>query len=121
MIETPAQRVVPGAPPPATLSKSQLKKLRKAKAKTGESPQDSPVEIPDATSAALVEKAPEGSEIQSGAVTPALVVQSEAQVSQDENSASKPSAIVELVNKRLKTTNKKIVGLIACFSSTIYT
>ncbi|KAI3618845.1 hypothetical protein WG66_000538 [Moniliophthora roreri] len=112
MIESSAQRTVPGAPPSAPVSKSQLKKLRKAKAKTNEpTGSDSPVGIPDTTSAALVEKAPEPSDIQQGAVTPALVAQSEGQVAQEEDDSLKPSLIVELVNKRLKTTNKKIIRI----------
>lgn len=105
MVEPP-QRVVPGAPPPAPLSKSQKKK-RKGK-KTGEA--EEPLTIPDPTSAALIEKAPEPVDVQGGAVAPELVSKVELPSATPEEEISyKPSPIVELINKRLKATAKKIV------------
>ncbi|KAF8160611.1 hypothetical protein B0H34DRAFT_697356 [Crassisporium funariophilum] len=103
MPEPVAQRVVPGAPPPAPLSKTQKKK-RKAKGKSGD---ESPVI--DSSSAALLEKAPESSEIQEGIVAPELVAQeSQAPPLPEEELLFKPSPIVDLIHKRLKATTKKI-------------
>lgn len=101
-------RIIPGAPPPPPLTKSQLKKKRKTKAKATE---PSPVEIADSTAAALVEKAPEATDIKEGAVAPDLVAQVSQSESQTVDDASLTlSPIVDLVNKRLKATNKKIVS-----------
>ncbi|KAJ4487339.1 hypothetical protein C8J55DRAFT_507647 [Lentinula edodes] len=113
MSETPVQRLVPGAPPPPPLTKSQLKKKRKSKTKTNEQAGESLVAITDASTAALAEKAPEATDIQEGIVAPELVVQtsqSEAQ-STTEDVTLKLSPIVDLVNKRLKATNKKITRI----------
>lgn len=100
------QRIVPGAPPPISIAKAQ-KKRRKPKAKSGE---DSPaVVVPDPLSAALTEKAPQTADIVEGNVAPELLVKAESQDGED--LASKPSPIVELITKRLKATNKKIVRL----------
>ncbi|KAF9071659.1 hypothetical protein BDP27DRAFT_1321683 [Rhodocollybia butyracea] len=111
MSETPAQRVIPGAPPPPALTKSQLKKKRKTKTKANEPVSESPVEIPNATAAALVEKAPEAADIQEGVVAPELVVQPEQTHSTSEDLTLKLSPIVDLVTKRLKATNKKITRI----------
>ncbi|KAF9268648.1 hypothetical protein L218DRAFT_1048167 [Marasmius fiardii PR-910] len=105
MIDTASPRVVPGAPSAPSLSKSQLKKMRKAKAKTDESAPETPVEIPDPTASALIEKAPAPSDIQEGSVAPELVAE------QSEQDSSKASPIVELINKRLKASNKKITRI----------
>ncbi|KAH9484939.1 hypothetical protein JR316_0001843 [Psilocybe cubensis] len=106
MPEAVAQRIVPGAPPPAPLSKTQKKK-RKAKAKSENG--DAPAVIDTAT-APLIEKAPEHAEIQDGVVAPELVARTESQGTPlpEEDVLLKPSPIVELVNKRLKATTKKI-------------
>lgn len=109
MPEVVTQRIVPGAPPPAPLSKSQKKK-RKVKKPTESTP-DSPVALTDAGSAALIEKAPEEAEIREGSVAPDLVAQpeSEAPPLPEEEVLLKPSPIVDLIYKRLKATTKKIV------------
>ncbi|KAF5393198.1 hypothetical protein D9757_000532 [Collybiopsis confluens] len=108
MAQVSAQRLIPGAPPPPSASKSQLKKKRKTKTKTNEQTVDSTVEIPDSTAAALVEKAPEPSDIQEGSVAPELVAQpSRAESQPPDDSTLNLSPIVDLVNKRLKATNKK--------------
>ncbi|TFK44212.1 hypothetical protein BDQ12DRAFT_717381 [Crucibulum laeve] len=111
MPESPVQpRIVPGAPPPAPLSKTQKKK-RKAKGKSGEPTADSPVTaVPDATAAALIEKAPEPVEVQEGALAPELVAQPETEAPPlpEEEVLLKPSPIVDLIHKRLKATTKKI-------------
>ncbi|KAJ8076801.1 hypothetical protein PM082_001224 [Marasmius tenuissimus] len=109
MVDNAAQRVIPGAPPPATLSKSQLKRLRKSKGKTEEpSPATSHVELPDPKSAALTEMAPGPSDIREGSVAPELVAE---QPVQEEEVILKPSPIIELVNKRLKVSAKKITRI----------
>lgn len=109
MPEATTQRIVPGAPPPTPLSKSQKKK-RKVKKPT-ESGSDSPVAIPDAASAALVEQAPEPTDIREGSVAPELVAEPESQAPPlpEEEVLLKPSPIVDLIHKRLKATTKKIV------------
>jgi len=106
MADQTTQRIVPGAPPSSSLTKSQLKRKRKTKAKADES--EAPVSIPDSASAALVEKAPELEDVQQGAVAPELVAEPEP----SEPRETKPSPIIELINKRWKATNKKLV----CFS-----
>ncbi|KAJ8518125.1 hypothetical protein ONZ45_g4737 [Pleurotus djamor] len=107
---TPSTRFVPGAPPPQPLSKSQKK--RRAKGPKSENAPESPVIITDTTSAALVEKAPEPEEVREGSLAPELVAQPEAPQPAtplpEEEAVLKNSPIVELVNKRLKATNKKI-------------
>lgn len=87
-------RIIPGAPPPAPASKSQKKK-RKGKGKSGE---DSPaLEV----NAALAEdKATDGADTLESSAVPEIPF---------EEPILKPSPIVELINKRLKATNKKIV------------
>jgi len=113
MPEALTQRIVPGAPPPAPLTKSQKKK-RKAKKPTESTP-DSPVAIPDAISAALVEEAPDAADVREGSVAPELVAQVEPQtpILPEEEMLLKPSPIVELIHKRLKATTKKIVRYIS--------
>ncbi|KAG6875034.1 hypothetical protein C0992_005482 [Termitomyces sp. T32_za158] len=102
MSETIVQRIVPGAPPPAPLTKSQKKK-RKAK-KATESTPDSPEATVDATSTVLAEQAPEAEETREASTTiaPERALEEE---------ALKPSPIVELVQKRLKATSKKITRI----------
>ncbi|KAJ3877904.1 hypothetical protein F5051DRAFT_242449 [Lentinula edodes] len=111
MSEIPVQRLVPGAPPPPPLTKSQLKKKRKSKTKANEQAGESLVAITDASTAALVEKAPEIADIQEGIVAPELVAQPSEAQSTAEDVTLKLSPIVDLVNKRLKATNKKITRI----------
>jgi hypothetical protein len=105
-MEPPTTRIVPGAPPPAPLSKSQRKK-RKTKVKLSE---DAPVSIPNSKSAAPAEKA-DASDIQEGSVGPETVAQPDLKVLSEDDPSYKPSPIVELVHKRLKATSKKIVSV----------
>jgi hypothetical protein len=132
MTEAPTQRSIPGAPPPAPLSKSAAKKKRKGgaaggtdSAKPPASPASVTVAIPDAASAALVEKAPDAEEIKEGSVAPELVVNAEptreatpAPAATDE---PKRSPVYELVNKRQKNLGKKIVSsyLLFCHRFTL--
>jgi hypothetical protein len=110
MPETVVHRIVPGAPPPAPLSKSQKKK-RKGK-KTTESTPESPTgpTISD-TPSAIVEKAPESVATREGSIAPEPAAQPEslATPALEEDLGLKLSPIVELITKRLKATTKKIV------------
>ncbi|KAI0041002.1 hypothetical protein FA95DRAFT_1683471 [Auriscalpium vulgare] len=111
MAEPPAQRVVPGAPPPAPLSKSQKKKRKTAKGKAEDSPATPTVSIPDTTAAALVDKAPGSSDIKQGSIVEELLARSEpanGSATHKDDGGPKQSPIVDLVGKRLKTTGKKI-------------
>jgi hypothetical protein len=96
---TAATRIVPGAPPPAPLTKSQKKKLL-AKRKPAHA--DPPVA---------------SSEGQNGSVRdgrdsapPETPHESEHKVPPEDDVAYKPSPLAELINKRLKSTTKKIVS-----------
>ncbi|KAG6902099.1 hypothetical protein C0995_004279 [Termitomyces sp. Mi166 len=111
MAESVAQRIVPGAPPPAPLTKSQRKK-RKAK-KATESTPDSPEATVDAASAMLTEQVPEVEEVREASTTAAP----EPPTPAGEEEALKPSPIVELIHKRLKATSKKITR-ISTYAST---
>jgi hypothetical protein len=126
MSEAPALRIVPGAPPPTPLTKSQKKKRRAANAqgKGDEHDLESPVAnghgLNSALDSALVETAPAISEL-----NPSLVSKPEdvanAAIASDAGAdilsptsllnlpSKKTSAIVELVNKRHRTLHKKIV------------
>ena len=115
MAEAASLRVVPGAPPPLTLTKSQKKKRKtaiKGQKSSDEGAETSPV-ITDAHTAALVDKSPTAADVEDGAVASELVaVQTESGV---ESTGKKASPIVDLLNKRLKVVSKKIVSQI--FSS----
>ncbi|KAK7057224.1 TMP-TENI-domain-containing protein [Favolaschia claudopus] len=99
----PTVRVVPGAPPPKEPSKS-LRKKRKTKPRSGAP------DVIESSSAASIDKAPEQADIQAGAVASDLVAQPEtaSTIPVEEESAAKTSPIVELIQKRLKVTSKKI-------------
>lgn len=103
-------RLVPGAPPPA--SKSQKKK-RKAAKKPSEQAEE-PVVVPDAHTAALIDHAPSETDVKEGAVAAELVVRADSTrpvtPAVDE---IKLSPIVDMISKRLKTTNKKMVRYIS--------
>src|SRR6266508_3362341 len=112
------QRLVPGAPPPVALSKSQ-KKRRRAKGASGKSEHEqdevsspttgpaSATPVPDAT---FAEKAQEALDTQEA---PESVSRSgsQAPLLAEEDLLLKPSPIVDLMNKRLKATAKKIVSI----------
>lgn len=113
----PAVRIVPGAPPPAPISKSQKKKRKAAAIKKTASEQSNGAEhvvVPDAAASALIEQAPTENDVKEGSVAPELVAQSEAQVTREVSPVpgggeKKPSPIVDMLNKRVKATTKKIV------------
>lgn len=114
MPEPVAQRIVPGAPPPAPLSKTQKKK-RKAKA-----PGDAPATIDSPV--AVSEKTPEPTEVQESTPAPETLTRSESHATAlpEEDVLLKPSPIVDLVHKRLKATTKKIVSFQTLLSSHVH-
>jgi hypothetical protein len=105
-MESQPTRIVPGAPPPTPLSKSQKKK-RKTKVKSFE---DAPLSTPTSKSAALVEKAVTP-DIQEASLGPEPVPQSHVKAPSEDDPSDKPSPIVELVHKRLKATSKNILRI----------
>ncbi|KAG2150828.1 hypothetical protein DEU56DRAFT_778690 [Suillus clintonianus] len=115
MADAPNIRIVPGALPPTSQSKIQKKKRRSTKPKTADSPAEGSVIIPDVASAALVDRAPEEADLKEGTVAPELVAPSEAPTFDDLTSKSSP--VVELLQKRLKSLNKKI-SRVASYAST---
>ena len=113
MSDTPTQRYVPGAPPPVPASKSSKKKRKTGKgARSEDSPALSSVAIPDSTP--LTEKNQDASDVKDGPLADNLPVDhstnglSSGQHALDE---AKHSPIVDLFQKRIKSTNKKIVRL----------
>jgi hypothetical protein len=121
MSDTPTQRYVPGAPPPAPPSKSSKKKRKTGKGSRSEdSPALSTVAIPDSTPTVPLEKAPDSSDIKDASVTDSSQADPRntngipsGQPAQDE---AKHSPIVDLIQKRIKTTSKKIVRFFHCGS-----
>ncbi|KAK0505025.1 hypothetical protein EDD18DRAFT_1127317 [Armillaria luteobubalina] len=110
MVEAVPQRIVPGAPPPPPLTKSQIKKKRKAKAKANESIPESFLPTPD--SATVAEKEGENIAVQNGTVAQEATAQEEVPAAPAEPEVPlRTSPIVELINKRLKATNKKILRI----------
>lgn len=106
-----ALRLIPGAPPPVAQSKSQRKKRKTGtKSKTPGSPADGSVTLPDAPSAVLVDSAPNETDTKEDNAAHELVAASEAPTHDDLNPKSSP--IIELVQKRMRALNKKIVGSI---------
>jgi hypothetical protein len=114
MVETgSAARVVPGAPPSITPSKSQRKKRKTgSKNKTPESPAEGSVVIPDATSPDLIERAPEENDVKEENVAPELPAASEAPTYDEVNPKSSP--VIEVLQKRMRALNKKIVRFFYC-------
>lgn len=117
MSDTPTQRYVPGAPPPVPASKSSKKKRKTGK---GTRPEDSPalssVAIPDSTTS--IEKIQDPSDVKDGPPVDSLPVDphgtngmSSSQHAHDEAKHNPISPIVDLFQKRIKSTNKKIVRL----------
>jgi hypothetical protein len=76
----------------------------------------SSVTIPDSTSAALIERAPDPSDVKDGPVADSLLVDPHRAngipSSQPAADEAKHSPTVDLIQKRIKTTNKKIVRLL---------
>jgi hypothetical protein len=117
MSDTPTQRYVPGAPAPVPASKSSKKKRKTGKGTRSEdSPALSSVAIPDSTTP--IEKIQDTSEAKDGPPVDSLPVDphgtnglSSCQHAHDEAKHGPISPIVDLFQKRIKSTNKKIVRL----------
>ncbi|THH00884.1 hypothetical protein EW026_g1695 [Hermanssonia centrifuga] len=106
---TPTIRLVPGAPPPPA-SKTQKKKRKTTKKQSGQ-PEEQVV-VPDAHTSALIEHAPSVDDIKEGTVAPELVAQpSESARDLSPGPDELLSPIVDMLNKRLKATNKKILRI----------
>jgi hypothetical protein len=99
---TTAPRIVPGAPPPTPLTRSQKKKMQ-AKRKPALSTGDHQNASEDGQNGTA--------EHDPNSAVPESAHQSEAKVLPEEEIVHKPSPITELINKRLKATTKKIVIL----------
>lgn len=109
-VTSPTQRIIPGAPPPAPAHKSQKKKRKTNKPKSAPESADGHVDIPDTTAAALTEEAPKAEDVKEGHVAPQLTVQaSEVEPGTPLADGQKFSPIAELLSKRIKAGNKKIV------------
>ncbi len=105
-------RLVPGAPPPAPGSKTQ--KRKKTKSKKPSEQGEEHTEVPDAQTAALITQAPSEGDVKEGAVAPELIVRSTSTrpVSPSgDDKDPKVTALVDMLNKRLKATNKKVVRI----------
>ena len=112
MVDLSTVRIVPGAPPPDP-SKMQKKKRRANKPKTAESPAEGSVVLPDATPAMVVEQSSEQANLKEASVAPEHVAPSEAPTFDDPILKSSP--VVEILQKRLKALNKKIVCGHLCY------
>jgi hypothetical protein len=113
MSDTPTQRYVPGAPPPVPASKSSKKKRKTGKgARSEDSPALSSVAIPDS---APIEKTQDASDVKDSPLVDSLHVDPHStnglSSSQHAHDEAKHSPIVDLFQKRIKSTNKKIVRL----------
>jgi hypothetical protein len=107
-------RIVPGAPPPTPVSKSQKKKRKAVK---GKGEPDNTAIISDTTAASVSDQKPDASDEKEATVPPNHVVgpsASEAPPSTTEDDIGyKPSPVVDLVHKRLKAIHKKIVSTVS--------
>ena len=109
-VTTPTQRIIPGAPPPTAVSKSQKKKRKTNKPKESSDPADGHVDIPDTASAAPTDEAPKAEDVKEVHVAPQLTAQpSEVEPGTPLPDGQKASPAVDLLNKRMKPLNKKIV------------
>ncbi|KIP06605.1 hypothetical protein PHLGIDRAFT_451136 [Phlebiopsis gigantea 11061_1 CR5-6] len=110
--QTPTIRIVPGAPPPAPASKS-AKKKRKAGANKASDQVDEHVVVPDAHTAALIDHAPSEGDVREGSVVPELVARTDSAAPVSPGGAGEPkvSPLVDMLQKRLKATGKKITRI----------
>ena len=103
MSSTPTQRIVPGAPPPQiSISKSSHKKKKKAAGATPAAVDDNSAAPSPLTAPQNLEAVTNGTPNQDTPPAPSTPVV-------DSQSLLKLSPTVELVSKRLKATQKKVV------------
>lgn len=108
MAEIASSRHIPGALLPIAQSKSQRKKRRAGtKSKTPGSPAEGSVTLPDAPSAPA-DSAPNETDTKEDNIALEPAPASEAPT-HDDPLGPKSSPIIELVQKRMRTLNKKIV------------
>ena len=119
---TPTVRIVPGAPPPAPLSKSQKKKRKGGAKKSSDQPEEAAA-VADAHAAALIDHAPSNNEVKEGSVAPELVVRTDSTAPGSSGGLGaeepKSSPIVDMLNKRLKASQKKLVSSISFIDSSV--
>jgi hypothetical protein len=116
MSDTPTPRHVPGAPPSVPTSKSSKRKRKTGKGtRSDDSPALSSVAIPDSTSTAAVEKSQDSYDIKDGPVADSLLEDTHSTngipSSEHALDQAKHSPIVDLIQKRIKATSKKIVRI----------
>ena len=122
----PAQRIVPGAPPPTPLSKSQQKKKRKVAGAKRPDGSDGP-DVASPKDAALIDHVPVADHTDPSLLAPpeesAVAAAASEMVASIApsiiepiliNTPKKTSAVVELVNKRYRALTKKIVRSSLC-------
>ena len=92
------------------MPRSEQAMLKRKAAKKPSEQAEEPVVVPDAHAAALIDHAPSEADVKEGAVAAELVVRADSTrpvtPAVDE---IKLSPIVDMISKRLKTTNKKMV------------
>ena len=104
----PSQRIVPGAPPPPLLSKSQKKKRKSVIKPKGT---DAPSPESDSKGNSVAEKIPEEPDVKKDAVAEVVeTTQLEPTQEAIQDKSKKASPAVELLNKRIKVQNKKLVS-----------
>ena len=111
--QVPTIRIVPGAPPPAPASKSAKKKRKAGGANKSSEQVDAPVVVPDAHAAALIDHAPSEGDVKEGSVASELVARADSAAPVSPGGAGEPKAspLVDMLQKRLKATGKKIVRM----------
>jgi hypothetical protein len=113
MVEATA-RLVPGAPPPARISKSQKKKRKPVKGKSS-AEADSAAVVPDAPASSVLSQVPSIPDGKEVTVVPSHVTTLASneifQPALEDDAGYKPSPVVDLVHKRLKAIHKKIVSI----------
>ena len=102
-------RTVPGAPPVIVPPKSQKKNRKSNKAITPDTPVEGSPVLLDANSTTPLDKAPEECGEKEGTGPVEFAAASEPPT--NDEAVSKPSPVVELLQKRMRALNKKIVCL----------
>ncbi|KAI6046209.1 hypothetical protein EDC04DRAFT_2632484 [Pisolithus marmoratus] len=113
----PVTRIIPGAPPSVTQTKSRRKKRKSNKTKTSDSPAEGSVALPDAAPTTPLEKAPESSETREN--LDVIEFASVSETATNDNGLLRASPVVDFLQKRMRALNKKI-SRIAGYASTDY-